>query len=420
MARWSIFYIGVLLLLAILLTACAGQTGPVGPAGPAGPQGAKGEQGEKGPPGPQGESADMTVAEYAGSVVCSGCHQAIYDVFMKSGHPWIMNPVTDGKPPAYPSSMLDQPPEGYGWEDISYVIGGYNRKALFMDRDGYIITAKPGAVSGDEPYLNQYNFANSLLDQDAGWVAAHSGEIELQSDCGSCHTTGYSPNGNQDNLPGIVGTWADPGVQCEACHGPGSLHIKNPANVDMEIERDAEACGECHRSGEVNRVAASDGFVHLNSQYNELFQSKHLALDCTTCHDAHAGVVQLEDAGLEPTRTTCENCHWEEARFQKNELHKNMSLACVECHMPRMGVAAWSNATTFTGDVRSHLAAIDPYQIEQYETITDTTGMAAEYALSEIGLNFACRHCHGAGRGTAKTDQELIDASVGYHDPPAP
>jgi hypothetical protein len=406
-----------------LLAACAGSQGPAGsagPAGPAGPQGPKGDPGEKGPPVLQGEAAVVAAAEYVGSATCGGCHKELYDVFIKSGHPWIMNQISDGKSPTYPNTTLDQLPEVYTWNDISYVIGGYNREALFMDQDGFIITGKPGASASDDTYLNQYNYANPLLDKEAGWVMYHSGEKGVKSDCGACHTTGYNPNGNQDNLAGVVGAWAEPGVQCEACHGPGSQHIKNPTGITMKIERDPEMCGECHQRGEVNKVEASDGIVHNNAQYNELFQSKHLTLSCTTCHDPHAGVVQLNKAGLVPTRTTCENCHWQEARFQNNGMHKNMGLACVECHMPRMDMAAWSDPAKFSGDIRSHLMAIDPYQIEQYETITDTNGVAAQYALSEIGLNFACRHCHGAGMGTPKTDEELVNAAVGYHDRPTP
>jgi hypothetical protein len=30
-------------------------------------------------------------------------------------------------------------------------------------------------------------------------------------------------------------------------------------------------------------------------------------------------------------------------------------------------------------------------------------------------LNFVCRHCHGAGLGNPKTDEELIQAATGYH-----
>ena len=423
MVRRSILIVGTLLLMAFLLSACAGEpgpVGPVGPAGPAGPEGPQGPPGKEGPAGPQGEAAQAAAAEYVGSTTCGGCHKELYDTFLNSGHPWIMNKITDSSSPVYPYVKLDQPPEGYTWDDISYVIGGYNYKAYFMDQNGFIITDMPGAVVSDTTYLNQYNYANPLLGKDAGWVAFHAGEKELKSDCGACHTTGYNANGNQDSLPGIVGTWAEPGVQCEACHGPGSLHITNPMGIAMKIERDPEMCGECHHRGEVNQIEASEGFVHNNAQYNELFQSKHLTLGCTTCHNPHEGVVQLSEAGVATTRTVCENCHWQQATFQNNDMHKNMGFDCVECHMPRMAVAAWSDPAKFSGDIRSHLMAIDPYQIEQFETITDTNGIATQYSLSEIGLNFACRHCHGAGLGTPKTDEELINAAAGYHNRPAP
>lgn len=66
------------------------------------------------------------------------------------------------------------------------------------------------------------------------------------------------------------------------------------------------------------------------------------------------------------------------------------------------------NAEKFTGDIRTHLMAIDPNQIEQFNE-------DGSVALSQIGLNFACRHCHGAGLATEKTDDELIEAAIGYH-----
>ena len=90
-----------------------------------------------------------------------------------------------------------------------------------------------------------------------------------------------------------------------------------------------------------------------------------------------------------------------------------MNLPCIECHMPRVVKTAWGDAEKFTGDIRTHLMAIDPYQISQFNE--DGT-----VALSQIGLDYACRHCHGAGMATAKTDEELIAAATGYHDRPAP
>jgi hypothetical protein len=37
-----------------------------------------------------------------------------------------------------------------------------------MDKNGYIITDKPGATVSDTEYLNQYNFANPIVGA-AGW-----------------------------------------------------------------------------------------------------------------------------------------------------------------------------------------------------------------------------------------------------------
>ena len=403
-----------LLVIVTGLVACAGQEGPEGPFGPAGapgpegPQGPPGSEGPAGPAGPQGEAAVGGVgAEYVGSAVCSGCHKDTYDSFIQSGHPWKLNPVVDGHPPDYPFTGLPELPEGYTWDDIAYVIGGYNWKARFIDQDGYIITDEPGAT-GNEEYLNQYNFANPIVGTEAGWVTYHSDEEDLPYTCGACHTTGFSPNGNQDDLPGLVGTWAEPGIMCEECHGPGGLHMQNPQGVQMTIDRDAEQCGRCHSREEIESVNASGGFIRHHEQYEELFQGKHITLDCVICHDPHQGVVQLRQADMQTTRTQCENCHLDEAQFQDSQIHP-AATECIDCHMPRIIRSAVGDAEKFTGDIRTHLMRINPEQIEQFTE----DGSAS---LSEIGLNFACRHCHGV-TASEKTDEELIEKATDYHTP---
>ena len=418
--KWLIF-VGVVLLAAILLAACAGSPGPqgsTGPAGPAGPEGPQGPPGAAGAQGPAGDAAKAAAADYVGSSTCGGCHSELFETFMKSGHPWKLNKVVDGKPPAYPFRKLTKLQEGYTWEDISYVIGGYWWKARFMDQDGFIITDAPGAVVSDTTYLNQWNYENPILDQSAGWVQYNSGK-ELKYNCGSCHTTGYNPQGSQDDMPGIVGTWAEPGIQCEACHGPGSLHIANPQGVAMPIVRDSELCGECHRRGEVENVDAKGGFIDHHEQYEELFQGKHITLKCVDCHDPHGGVKQLEVAKLPTTRTRCENCHAEQARYQSNEKHLANKIACITCHMPRIVKSAWGDQAKFTGDIRSHLMAINPGQIDQFYTVTGADGAEHTYSYSEIGLNFACRQCHVPGTGLERDDQTLINAAYNYHEKPA-
>jgi hypothetical protein len=409
MSRKLLLLIGALLALGMLLAGCAGEEGEMGPAGPQGPAGAEGPQGPAGPAGPQGESAALGAA-YVGDQTCAGCHAEIYDVYIKSGHPWIMSEVVEGAAPDFPFTTLREVPEGYTWNDIAYVIGGYNWKALFVDQEGYIITDAPGA-SGNTEFLSQFNFANERLDQNAAWVPFHAGEDNVPMDCASCHTTGFSPRGNQDELPGLVGSWAQEGVRCEACHGPGGNHMTNPEGISMQVERDAELCGKCHVNEQVEVVNAADGFILTNEQYGELYQSKHMALDCTTCHDPHSGVVQLENADTATTRTTCENCHFRQVQYQNIDSHRRLGLACVTCHMPHITRTAWGVPELHSADTRTHLFGINPSQIGQFSEDGTTS-------LSEVGLDFACRQCHRPGFVIEKTDEELIEAATGYHDRP--
>lgn len=403
----------LLLIIALAVAGCGAEQGPAGPAGadgvqgipgPVGPAGVDGATGPAGPAGADGVS--YAPPAYIGSETCAECHQETYDVFIQSGHPYKLTKVIDGQPPQYPFTEIPSPPEGYAWDDISYVIGGYNWKARFVDQQGYIITG------ADENATTQYNFYNSELDMGDNWVGYHAGETEVPYNCGACHTTGYSAEGNQDGLPGMVGTFAQGGIHCEECHGAGSLHAENPLVVDMKVDRDSEACGACHVRGGSDEVNASDGFIQHHEQYEELFQSKHITLDCVVCHDPHAGVVQLRKAGLQTTQTSCENCHFDQTKFLKNESHK--AVDCIQCHMPRVTKSALGDADMFTGDIRTHLMAIDPNQIGQFNE--DGT-----VALSQLSLDFACRSCHNAdGNARVKTDEELIDMAIDYHIETAP
>ncbi len=361
---------------------------------------------------------DGAGAEYVKSETCAQCHGDIYEVFMLSGHPYKLNKVVDGQPPTYPFTEVTELPEGYTWDDISYVIGGYNWKYRLIDQEGYIITGPPG-TRGDEAaaegFLGQYNFANPIVGNEAGWVAYHPGEEKAYT-CGTCHTTGYSswpPDARQDDLPGLVGTWSEGGIQCERCHGPGSLHAANPHGVALKVDRSSDLCGECHERGAQESVNASGGFIKHHEQYEELFQSKHITIDCVVCHDPHAGVIALRNAeeGTPTTRTQCENCHFQQAKYQDSPVHMEL-VACIDCHMPRATKSAVGDAEKFTGDIRTHLMAIDATQIGQF------TEDGSE-ALSQIGLNFACRSCHvEGGMASVKTDEELIDKAWGYHDRP--
>ncbi len=401
-----------ILLVLLLLFAAACQDvgalqGPTGPAGPQGPPGPTGEPGPAGIPGPPGEpGADFESASYIGSEACAQCHESISETFALSGHPHIMQPV-EGAAPDYPFTEVPAPPEGTTWEDVRYVIGGYNWKALFVDNQGFIMT-------GDEESATQYTLTNNRIRQTGEWVAYHPGE-ELPYDCGACHTTGYSPRGNQDDLPGMVGRFALPGVQCEACHGPGSLHVNEPFAWPMRVNRDARACTGCHvRQPHDGDLDVRDGFIQHQTEYGDLSSSKHLVLDCVDCHDPHAGVVQLRRQGADTVTTECADCHFDIARNGENPAHAGLDLVtCVTCHMPQLIQNASGAPEEFTGDVSTHVVAIDAGQIEQF-VLTEEGEPAGIHP--QIALNFSCRQCHNEnGLGRPKSDEELLEVARDYH-----
>ncbi len=388
-----------------------GATGPAGPKGDAGPAGSTGPKGDPGPAGPAGTGAPAQVGStYVGSAKCQACHNVIYDVFAKSGHPWDLNKVIDSKPPKYPFSEIPRPAPGYDWKDISYVIGGYGWKALFMNKEGFIISDWITATQTltDTRYANQYNLADPLLSKNAGWTAYNSGKARLPYNCGACHATGYNPQGNQDKLPGIIGTWAEPGIQCEACHGPGSQHIANPVGTAMKIDRDSESCTRCHRRDLSGNTAAKDGFIQHQEQYSEQYEGKHIVLKCVDCHNPHQGVAQLRQTKQQTVQVKCEGCHFQQAKVQ-SAAHAAAKLECIDCHMPRLIKSAWGDAARFTGDVRTHVVMIDPDSMTSF-------GEDGKTARPQIGLDFACKRCHvQGGLASLKPDDQLKAAARAYH-----
>ena len=393
--------LGALLLVA----ACAAPAGPPGPpgevgppglAGPAGPDGPAGKQGSSGPVGAAG--LDYTPASYVGSSACKECHAELYDSHQQSGHAWTLTQVVDGKAPEFPFSEVKKAPEGYTWDDILYVIGGYAWKARFVDKQGNVITGGADAKT-------QYDLPNKTLKLGGDWVAYHPGET-VAFDCGKCHTTGFIPEGNQDALAGLQGTWAENGVGCEGCHGPGSNHVNDPYQVSVTIDRDAELCGDCHGRGDLTQViTATNGFISHQDLTVVPFEAKKHLFRCTDCHNPHTTTVNAKGFGA---KVACDGCHFAQAENQKITDRKHAQ--CIDCHMPRMIQQAVADPARMSGDMRVHLMAINPAATAQFEK---NGKLAGPY----LALDFTCKGCHyDGGRAPVLEDERLQAVATGYHD----
>ncbi len=314
------------------------------------------------------------VTQYVGSEACAACHQTTYDSFMLTGHPFKINEAKDAFTPGYyPFTTLPTSSPEIDLSQAAMVIGGFRWKARFIDSSGFIMT-------GNQV---QYNFGNDT------WTAYHAGETKPYA-CGPCHMTGYKDVGNQKGLPGLIGTWEFNGVQCEECHGPGQNHINDAYNVDMTVDYTSEACGKCHIRGDVNKIPAKGGFIKHHEQWNEMFSSKHQALQCVDCHDPHVGLHPDNPARATAIKINCENCHFNEAATFANTPiteHVSNGLTCIDCHMPRAAKSAIA-VGTYEGDIRSHLFGIN---VDSTAEMFTTDGA---FANGYLTLEYTCLQCH--------------------------
>jgi formate-dependent nitrite reductase cytochrome c552 subunit len=125
-------------------------------------------------------------------------------------------------------------------------------------------------------------------------------------------------------------------------------------------------------------------------------------------------VVQLRRTNVQTTRTECASCHFKEAKYENNEMHTRLNVQCVDCHMPRVVKNAVGDAERFQGDLRSHLVAIDPDQIEQFTE-------DGRFSIPVLSLNFACKSCHNPeGAARPRSDEELQANAFNYHARPQP
>jgi hypothetical protein len=331
-----------------------------------------------------------------GPQVCGTCHAEALDAWLSHGHSrklGIGGPALkalDGSFGLFSNArdggfrLPDHDPELYNWENIAFIIGASKRwKTRFVGSDGFVIT-KGGK--------NQYNWA------DGTWSDYHKDEVKPFS-CGTCHTTGYRKDGaaftkgmpgtKVGPMPGIVGDWAHFNITCEACHGPGAAHAKEPVKTNITVDKSAKMCGDCHvRGSDPNTVIAKGGFIRHHEQYPELLNSPHKKLNCVTCHESHAGRAQGTKVS-KGSDVVCEKCHAKQKKDYAGSPMQKAGVSCIDCHMARVTKSAVA-AGPYEGDVRTHIMRIN--KAADYVMFTED-GKAAKNAIS---LEFACFRCHAA------------------------
>jgi len=188
--------------------------------------------------------------------------------------------------------------------------------------------------------------------------------------CADCHTTNFAKNYDLKTHTHHH-TYSEMDVSCEACHGPGSIHVEIAESNSIfwdrryghglaELEHEnskiqLESCAPCHshRRRLYPGFQPGDEFLdhyglslveehlyHDDGQideevyvYGSFLQSLmyRKGVRCTNCHDPHTTRVKSQGNAL------CTQCH-NAAKFDNQKHHHHefgtKGALCVECHMP--------------------------------------------------------------------------------------
>jgi predicted CXXCH cytochrome family protein len=352
-----------------------------------------------------GDASDLGAQEYVGSERCKDCHWEKYNTWKNTLHSKFMQvsskftvlgdfkiknrhtvKVTSKAPMLagqfVTTSMFTKNGKFYinttgpDWEphdyEITNVIGIGRRQnyiTKFPNGEMHVLPVEWDAKK--ETWVGFNGLRSTFPGEGEYW--SDQGQI-WQFKCGGCHVTGLETN--YDKARDSFSTnWADLGVACEACHGPGGQHVK-AASVYFEGEKDAivnpaklpwrlraMVCGQCHNRGtSTAEISPSkEGFPEQYSyaygfrageplynyytkergggkkhhqQYNEWRESEHAktGVMCTNCHSVH----KKEDIKVAMTKLTsdslCMDCHKTLQRRAAHRIHTFGS--CVACHMP--------------------------------------------------------------------------------------
>jgi DmsE family decaheme c-type cytochrome len=120
---------------------------------------------------------------------------------------------------------------------------------------------------------------------------------------------------------------------CEACHGPGSLHVKDPADKAAIIgfSRRADTtpaamnaqCLSCHQGG---ARLHWPGSMHESSQ-----------LACSDCHNPMARLSREGLLRRQSVSETCYGCHAQQRAEFRRRSHMPLpegKMSCTDCHNP--------------------------------------------------------------------------------------
>ncbi len=340
--------------------------------------------------------------EYVGSSNCLACHEKFYELWSTSHHGKAMQAFSGAfartlvpmeaaievgevefiiELNASGGVMRETQPDGTKKTyPILHALGGKNVYFFLVPLEKGKLQVAPIAYNVhtkiwyDSTGSMVRHFNSNLVDEALEWTDR---QLTFNAACHDCHVSQLRKNYNPET-DSYTTTWAEPGINCEVCHGPAEAHIKAAEEAlaqgkkltDLKLlsfrgdlhalQRDS-TCAPCHAKMSPLSRDFTPGelfFDHydLTSYENPDFypdgrdlgenytQTAWMAnpcvktgqLECIHCHTS-SGRFRFVD---EPNKS-CLPCH--DTRVDNILAHSHhapdANVSCVDCHMPKTAQA---------------------------------------------------------------------------------
>ena len=335
---------------------------------------------------------------FTGSQTCRECHEKFYGLWSTSFHGLAMQPVTDAlvqkdlaplsgeikiggfsyRVDLTPGSvcMHEKGPQGDTVLPMVHALGGKNVCYFLTPSDRGMLQTMPLAFDVrkkewlDTAMSGMRHSGGGAPDQPVHW---RDRAYTFNTSCYGCHVSQISTN-YDPKTDGYHTTWAEPGINCETCHGPCGEHVrvfreapegaKPPLNLismkALSTEQRNAACSTCH--AKMQPITASfmpgdrffdhyglvtledpdfhpdgrdlgENYTHTGWRMSPCAKSGKL--DCVFCHTS-SGRYRFKDP--EKANNACAPCHQDKVdNPTAHTRHRADSEGnqCVGCHMPK-------------------------------------------------------------------------------------
>lgn len=391
-----------------------------------------------------------TSAHYVGMQTCKGCHADIYATFMETGMGQSWDKATPSKSKAHFGDnqiVYDSINNLYYhpyWKDSVLHILEYRKEGgqIVHQRDQVIdyIVGSGQHTNSHLFRINNYLYQAPITfytqlgiwDLAPGFEKGQNSKFTrpIQQECITCHNFYPTVDAGAENRYTSIPN----GIQCERCHGPGSLHVAqkqkgilvdiksqtdysivNPRKLDRE--RQISVCQRCHLQGitvlnegktffdfrpgmllsEVMHTFVprySDSIEHFimashadRMKMSRCFQKSEMT--CLSCHNPHISVKKTNASFWD---TKCLNCHTPKTKMCKGKDVSGQvpNKNCVSCHMPMSGSKDIPHVQIHDHNIRKPLSKKEINSIAQFVRLVCVSDQPSPGALTEANafLNF--------------------------------